>query len=485
MIKKLIPYALLVASTCCHIHAKPNVIVLLADDHGYGDLSALKVHAPDVATPNLDKLAASGILFTNGYSSHPVCSPSRAGQMTGRYQSRWGNTWYGTPDGLPEKELTLGEALKEQGYATGYIGKIHYGKHFHNTSSPMYPMNHGFDYTYGFPAHTIHFLKHSTSEAKAMGKAARKLGVGAIWMNDQKEEPVGYATEIFGEKARDFISEHKDEPFFLHLAFNAVHNFVGQLPEDWLKKHNMEGFEDWDPKKEEYITWYRRVLNCDSPMNDDPVMRKWYIGCLEYLDKEVGKIIQHLDDNDLRENTIIFYASDNGGSPRTAANNGGLSGCKYTLAEGGIRIPYFISWPAKIKAGQVSDDPVITLDIFPTAMAAVTGKSDAAPQCDGVNLLPFLTGKGEIASRDPIGWQSKTEVALRHGKWKLYNTPRNFKVNVAQVISAEKRLFDLENDPGEKDNLYESMPEKAQDMERMFAEWKEKYVGEKTVGKKL
>lgn len=455
---------------------KPNIIVLLADDHGYGDLSAMEIHAPDISTPNLDKLAASGTLFTHGYSSHPVCSPSRAGQMTGRYQSRWGNTWYGKADGLPLSEITLAEALKEHGYATGYIGKIHYGKDFHNTNSPLYPMNHGFDYTYGFPAHTIHFLKHSKKEAKAMGKAAGKLGVGPMWENDKKDEPHGYATEIFGEKAREFITKNKEKPFFLHLAFNAVHNYVGQLPDDWLKNNNMDGFEDWNPKKEEYLTWYKRVLNCASPMNNDPMMRKWYLGCLDYLDLEVGKIVNHLEKNGLRDNTIIFYASDNGGSPRTAAYNGGLAGCKYTLAEGGIRIPYFISWPGKVKAGIVSNKPVITLDIFPTAMAAATGNNNASPQCDGINLLAFLCGKDKLQERDPIGWQAKSEYALRHRNWKLYITPRNFKVNVSQVIPQNKRLFDLENDPRQENNLYLTMPEKALEMEKLFREWKTQYL---------
>ena len=184
-------------------------------------------------------------------------------------------------------------------------------------------------------------------------------------------------------------------------------------------------------------------------------------------ENEVGKIVNHLEKNGLRENTIIFYASDNGGSPRTAAYNGGLAGCKYTLAEGGIRIPYFVSWPGKIKAGLVSNKPVITLDIFPTAMAAATGKNNASPQCDGINLLPFLCGKEKLQDRNPIGWQAKSEYALRHGKWKLYNTPRNFKVNIAQVIPQNKRLFDLENDPRQENNLYLTMPEKALEMEQI------------------
>lgn len=451
---------------------QPNILLIVSDDHGYGDISCYG-GCPDVETPNLDRLAESGVRFTDAYVSHPVCSPSRAGMETGRYQSRWGNIWYGR-GGLPQDEITLAEALKNEGYTTGYFGKVHYGKSFSDDKNEKFPLNHGFDRFFGYCAHTIHYYKHTQKEARAMGKAARKLSAGQMWDQRERCDTTEYTTTLFADKACRFMSANREKPFFAQVAFNAVHNYVHQFPEEYLAKHNLPKIEDWDSSKEPYKKWYKRTLNGDQPINRDPEMRQLYLACLKRLDQEIGKLLDHLTELGLRDDTLVFYITDNGGSPRTTANNAPLSGHKYMLGEGGIRVPFIVSWPGVIPQGRVVREPVISLDIFPTATYVASGRSDSAPQSDGENLMPLLRDRTEKGIHEALFWVTKTEYAVRKGDWKLYVTRRNWTANLYNHIRAGKRLYNLRKDPGEGNNLYDKMPAKANELQEEFKRWDRK-----------
>jgi arylsulfatase A-like enzyme len=398
---------------------RPNIVVILADDLGWGDLGVQG--GTEIPTPNIDSIAKQGVRFTNGYVSCPVCSPTRAGLMTGRYQQRFGHEFNPGPVqqaeanfGLPLSETTLPQRLKAAGYATGLVGKWHLGY------KPEYhPLRRGFDEYFGFLGGA-----HSYVDARADALNPILRGADPV---DEKE----YLTDAFAREAVSFIQRHQGRPFFLYAAFNAVHNPL-QAPE-------------------KYTSRFAHIA--------DP-RRRTYAGMLSALDDAVGRILTALREAGLERNTLVFFLSDNGGPTLvTTSKNGPLREYKGTVYEGGIRVPFFLKWPAHIPAAKVYDHPVIALDIHPTCTAAA-GLTDKPPKpLDGVDLVPFLTGKRTGAPHDALYWRFGERRAIRQGDWKL-------------VMNGEStELFNLRNDIGEQNNLAAAQPARVKELQASYQAW--------------
>lgn len=449
----------------------PNILFIVVDDQGYADVGIDK-RAYDVDTPGLDRLAESGVRFDQAYASSPICSASRCGLITGVYQERQGNFWFGGP-GIPEEQYpTLAEKLKAIGYKTAYIGKHHYGQGDSDLTHRNFPLNHGFDYFFGFSSSRKHYLIHEEAKEEAFLKhrdehqpGGRSLYQGAMWEGTKKVDVEGFTTEVFGERARRYMKEHKDAPFYLHLSFNAVHNFTHQLPESYLKEKGLTGYFDYDPAKHDYMTYYKGGR---YPHNKEG--RALYLGQLHFLDLEIGRILDTLEKEGLRENTLIAYISDNGGSTPIYANNDPLRGSKYTLYEGGIRVPMIFSWPGHILQGALINNVVSGLDIFPTICAAVETNMG---QVDGLNLMPLLTGKTSNIGHEVLVWDIHYETAVRKGKWK-YRSANDISHAERQQLELEwgEYLYNLDEDPGEHRDLRYHFPDKFEELKAIYQSWR-------------
>jgi len=460
--------------TACNsiIPSKPNVILIVVDDLGYADLSCTGL-TEDVLTPNIDKLANSGTRFTQAYATSPICSPSRAGILTGAYQHRWGTYWYGGPGIHDTSFHTIAEILKANEYATGYIGKVHYGSYDNDTLNRSFPLNHGFDYFFGHTSARKHYINHNQKYEDEFQKIknendkwGQSLRQGSLWVNKQKFDTVAFSTELFGKDACRFISTHKDEKFFLQLSFNAVHNFTHQLPEDYLKQHNLSGYTDWDPAKEDYYDWYVKGRNPNNPEG-----REQYLGQLYYLDREIGRVINLLEELDLRENTLIVFVSDNGGSTPIYANNYPLRGSKYLLYEGGIRVPMIVSYPSKFSDNKIVHNIVSGMDILPL-VCSTTG-IEIPDNVDGIDISPIITGTDISIQHDTLVWDSKHEIAVRAGDWKLFIAydNRNAKYEMVDVELGE-HLYNLADDPAETIDLAKKFPDIVQQLKEYHAKWR-------------
>lgn len=432
---------------------KPNIVLIVVDDLGYADMSHTGL-ADDVSTPNIDKLAHTGVRFTNAYATSSICSPSRAGIITGCYQQRWGTIWYGGPGLHKEEFKTIPELLSPLGYKTGYVGKVHYGKHDSDTSHRSFPLNHGFDYFFGHTSHRKHYLNHQTKiekdfqlSRKENERKGQSMEQGSLWLNYDKVDTIGFATEMFGEAACKFIQKHSNEPFFLQIAFNAVHNFTHQLPEEYLKNHNLKGYHDWDPAKEEYFDWY---FQGRYPLN--PEGREHYLGQLYYLDKEIGRVMDFLEENELRENTLVIFISDNGGSTPIYANNTPLRGSKYTIYEGGIRVPLIISYPEAYQSGTVSNNLVSAMDILPT-ICKETG-AVTPDNINGIDISAVLTGKDDTVEHSVLYWLHRKDKAIRRKNMKYIWIADNWKTVEGDFgVDKGEQLYDLNTDNGESTNI--------------------------------
>lgn len=439
---------------------RPNILLIISDDQGYADIGAAGL-ATDVHTPNIDRIAEAGVRFTQGYATSPICNASRAGLITGVYQQRFGSYWYGGKGLQDDSYPTIAEVLGKAGYATGYVGKFHYGDlSLHGPEHRNFPLNHGYDFFFGNGTPRKHYLVHNTQAEQDSQKARQRfnkqgqsLRQGPMWINDKQVDLEGFSTEIYAAQASQFIMNHLEEPFFLTLSFNAVHNFTHQLPREYLEANNLEGYHDWDPSKEEYYDWYKQGRYPNNPEG-----REHYLGQLYYLDNEIGKVLDLLVQQEIYRNTIVVFISDNGGSTPIYANNTPLRGSKYTLYEGGIRVPFIISWPGKLQENLTSESVVSAMDIFPT-LCSLSG-TEIPPNLDGIDLSGLLSSANSKIIRPYLAWDTGHETAIRQGDWKL-KTARNNDHAKHEMVELElgEFLYNLVDDPGEKVNLADKHPE--------------------------
>lgn len=474
---------------------KPNFICILVDDLGYADVGFQEVVADDIQTPHIDRLANDGVVFTEAYSSAPICSTARLGFSTGRYQTRWGAYWYGQ-GGLPQDEQTIAELLREQGYQTMKVGKTHL-----NFGEKPFPLDHGFDEYLGFEHHSWDFFLLSEKdkaayEARQPGSTDRP---DFFWMGPltRNRELVSYentnTTEIFADESVKFIQRSGSDPFYLQLEFNAVHTLLTVVPDEYADKYGIpkypfnrdpeaESWEYpyWDPRKESYKKWYSDVAHL---VKLDPYGRKKYLVHLEMVDQAIGRITKALEATGQLENTFIFFSSDNGGSHQSYANNGPLRVFKYCMADGALKVPMFVSWPNGFSGGESLDAMVTHRDIFAT-IADITGAQPSKP-LDSESLLPLIAGKTEEL-HDELFWDSgRNTWAYRKGDWKLalleermyekYETDEDGLVTdpFTEIWLQEGlALYNLKDDVGETTNLIEKHPDIARDMEERYNEWR-------------
>jgi len=454
---------------------RPNILLILADDQGWADFGFLGVK-DDVRTPRLDELAAAGIAMSQAYATSPICNPSRVGLITGRYQQRWNNFYYGGGRGLPDEAVTLPERLREAGYATGYFGKVHTGGPDNAPDKPGFPLRHGFDRFFGTTCGgRVHYLHHSKAAQAEYGKAAGQMEVEPMWDDDQQIEWDGFTTEAFGAEAREFISASGERPWFAMVGFNAVHNFAWQLPAAELEARGLEPFPDWDPEKQGYREWYAGVHPRDWPEG-----RAYYLAQLECLDGEVGRLLDHVAALGQRENTLVLYTVDNGGCVPDWADNGPLAGGKYHLMEGGTRTRTLLTYPGVIPAGVRWERVFSALDVAPT-LCELLGIETEADAFDGLSQLAPLAAADQPLPRPldrALHWDTGWQWSVRKGRWKLMVTTNDDRArrsaDFEQVaVRYGTHLYDLQADPGESRNLASERPELVAELTALHRAWRE------------
>ena len=446
-----------------------NILVIVTDDQGYADLGAYEHSAPDVQTPNMDRLAARGILFTDAYTSAPVCSPSRAGWITGRHQARW-DPKSGFNCGLPQGIPTLAGILKSNGYATARFGKSDFGnKSIHKQDVYEYPLNHGFDEFLGFSAHGHDFFLLSEEiEKRTPDPKGHSAVVGPLQHNrGHKEFKDGYLTEIFTDASIDFLKRKRDAPFFVTLSYNSVHHLIHQSPKRYLDKFGVKEIPNYDPKTDgKYADWFKQFITLGSITADE--MRRYYLANLSCLDDNIGRVLDALDELKLADNTLVIFFSDNGGAPTNGAWNRPLAGAKFSLWEGGIRVPFILARPNDPHAGETWTQTISTLDILPTCLRAA-----------GIRLPADLDGQPIEKSDEArnLFWRFGPGHAVRSGDWKLLHNakvsgrkPTEGIVNRKELTKGT-RLFNLKDDLGESRDLSKTNPEVVQRLEKLYAAW--------------
>jgi arylsulfatase A-like enzyme len=404
---------------------KPNILLIVGDDMGYADVG---FHGcKDIPTPNLDALAASGVRFTNGYVSGPYCSPTRAGLMTGRYQTRFGHEFNpGAGHGLPLSEKTLADRLKAAGYVTGLVGKWHLG-----AQPEMHPQRRGFDEFFGF-----------------LGGAHSYFASAGILRGCEPVNELDYTTDAFGREAVAFIERHRGHPWFLYLAFNAVHTPM-HATDDRLAK-------------------FPRVAD---------KQRRTYDAMMLAMDEAIGRVRKAISASGQERNTLVAFISDNGGPamPGVTVNgscNDPLRGSKRTTLEGGIRVPFLVSWPSRLKPG-VFAQPAIQLDLHVTALAAAGVAVRPDWKLDGVDLLPFMRGEKSGPPHDALYWRFGEQMAIRVGEYKLVRYDSNADTRTGgrkQPVTAA-RLYNLTKDVGETKDLSAAMPDKRGELQSQWDAW--------------
>ncbi len=410
---------------------KPNILVIVSDDHGYADVGFNGGKA--VPTPHLDALAASGVRCTSGYVSHPFCSPTRAGLLTGRYQQRFGhenNPAYNPTDavaGLPLTEKLLPQFLQEAGYRTGWIGKWHLG------ATPAHtPWARGFEQTYGFIGGGHSFSGWPIDVNKEYNVPLTRDGRATT-------EVPAHLTEAFGKEAAAFITRDAGVPWMLYLAFNAPH--TPHMP-------TVEREQQFAEVK-------------------DPVRRKC-LAQISLLDDAIGTVTKALAASGQTQDTLIFFFSDNGGTPPSlGADNTPLRGNKGMVYDGGIRVPFLISWPAQLEAGSTYARPVSSLDVTATALSLAGVPFPAERKLDGVNLIPFLKGDATGLPHANLFWRTGggQSYAVRSGDWKLVRKGKQ-----------PDELYDLASDIAETKDLAAALPEVAASLAAALAAWNKELV---------
>ena len=454
----------------------PNVIIILADDLGYGDIGANG--STVISTPHIDELAANGVRLTDGYASAAVCSPMRAGLYTGRYQNRFGYEYNPTANyernadaelGLPVDETTLGDMMREAGYATGLVGKWHLG-----AREQYQPLKRGFDEFFGLLGGGTSYLdpaapgahswpRPTTSSSESIGPrspgANRGEGPRAIMDGYEVVEVDEYLTDVFADRAVDFIERRAGEPFFLMLAPTAPHTPIQAT--------------------DEYVSRFAHIEEEGARI---------FAAMVSSVDDMVGRVTATLRDHGLEENTLVVFLSDNGCinyMPAVICTNSPLSGGKRYHLDGGIRVPYLLKWPAGLPQGEVYGMPASTLDLYSTLASAVGSDARTA---DSVDLLPYLRGEEEAAPHEYLFWRFLPNAAVRSGKWKLWRVDLTDQ-DPASVLSRGARLLpeqdyppvsahgqitvlhDLEADIGEQENVADQHPEVVERLEAALASW--------------
>ena len=405
---------------------RPNILVIVGDDMGYADVG---FHGcKDIPTPNLDALAASGVRFANGYVTGPYCSPTRAGLLTGRQQTRFGHEYNpGGANGLPLTESTLPDHLKEAGYVTGMVGKWHLG-----SKPEQVPQQRGFNDFFGF-----------------LSGAHSYFNAGGILRGTEPIKELDYTTDAFGREAVAYVERNKGKPWMLYLAFNAVHTPLDATKDRLAKFASIEN-----------------------------KTRRTYAAMMSAMDDNIGRVIKALKDSGQYENTLVTFVSDNGGPTMNGVTvngsiNAPLRGSKRTTLEGGIRVPFLVSWPARIKPA-VFDPIAIQMDLHATALAAAGVPAKAEWKLEGVNLLPYLSGENKASPHDALYWRFGEQMAIRQGDWKLVRYDTNADSNAGRgkkQPTSSAKLYNLSSDIHEDKDLSAEMPEKAKELQARWDEW--------------
>jgi arylsulfatase A-like enzyme len=415
---------------------RPNVVLVMMDDLGYGDLGSYGVQ--DAKTPTLDRLAREGVRLTDAYANGPVCTPTRAALISGRYQQRVGLEWLltGSPEdlkrGLAVTGMSLPALLKQNGYTTGLFGKWHLG------FKPEFgPNAHGFDEFAGFLAGAHDYFADRSP-----------IGVPDLYENTGPIKAAGYLTDDITRRSVDFIDRHAARPFFLEVAYNAVH-WPFQPPE----------LNPSDPRRSA-----SRPLR-QFPDDEVPATRRDYVSMLEHADRGVGTILAALERRNIAANTLVIFTNDNGGE--WLSRNAPLYHRKATLWEGGIRVPLILRWPQRLPAGKTTAQVAVTMDLSASILAATGTKSPAGYRPDGIDLLPSLAGQAPVVERQ-LFWRisrpERQQKAVRSGRWKML------------VDGGQYLLFDLVDDPGERHDLAHQHTDMVRNLKGRLAEW-ERDVG--------
>lgn len=443
-------------------HQRPNILFIVADDLGYGDLGCYG--GKDIPTPHLDALAAGGVRFTSGYVTAPMCAASRAALLTGRYQTRFGFEFnpIGAKNeepgiGLPLGEKTIADRLRDAGYATALVGKWHLGG-----TAPFHPQRRGFDEFFGF-LHEGHYfvpppwqgvttwLRRKTLPDGSQGRWTSPDG-RIVWSThlgyhepdydadnpilrgSQPADERANLTDAFTRESCDFIARHMTQPWFLYLAYNAPHS-------------PMQGTDA-------YMAKFAHI---------EDIHRRIYTAMVSHLDDSVGTVMAKLRETGMEENTLVFFVSDNGGPTKElTSSNAPLRGGKGELLEGGIRVPFIMSWKGRIKP-RVLDAPVISMDAVATALEL--GRANAKPaNPDGRSLLPLLTGVTDETPHAALFWRVANKNAVRQGDWKLIRERGAW------------QLYNLANDIGEAKDLAPGEAKRVAELTSLWSEWNAKQV---------
>jgi len=433
----------------------PNIVMVLADDLGYGDLGCYgnRLHH----TPHIDALAAEGIRLTSGYVTAAVCSPSRAGLMTGRHQQRHGyeyNLGGRSRFGLSLEERTLANLMKHAGYATGMIGKWHLGN-----AEKFSPLERGFDEFYGITEGGTTYATPRTPDIVSIpaGKPPERGGQWAIRKGRETVVEDTYITDAFTREGVDFIRRHRDEPFFLYLSYTSPHTPLQAKGSDVKRNSDIDG-----------------------------LLGQVYAAMITALDDGVGRVTAALRESGLEENTLVIFFSDNGGALYVpVADNGPLNGGKRYQYEGGHRVPFIVKWPDRLPRGSVYDAPVVSLDLYPTLASAAGVEGAMHRDHDGVDVIPHLSDRIPGSPHERLFWRADPNRAIRQGKWKLWqvnNAPpgskdmnhRRLPVDQIPADSPDGQqilLFDLSSDLGERMNVAEDHPEIVTELLSALDDW--------------
>ena len=467
--------------------ARPNVLIIVTDDQGYADMSAYSHAAADVSTPNMDRIAAKGLLFTRAYVTAPVCSPSRAGWNIGRYPQRWDLNLGQTP-GLPKEGKTIAEYFKSAGYATGKVGKNDFGRGYHSQEGREYPLNHGYDEFLGFSSHAHdYFLLSEGIEKTTPDPYGHSAALGTLFENrGRRSFETGYLTDIFTDRGIQFLEGHRNEPFFLHMAYNSVHTLVHEVPERYARKFAVKPIPKYDPKTMgKYVDYYDKYAQLGAI--SDGEMRKYYLANLACLDDNIGRLLDSIDRLGLAENTLVVFFSDNGGTQHGGGSNRPLRGTKSTTFEGGIRVPFMMRWPGTLPAGETYSHRVSTLDVLPTCLEAAGIPVAQSAKLDGQNFLQAAkTGAPSPTERRPLFWHYRDRWAVMSGEWKLVRSPDAGGPRAHQILyegdSADPRpaLFNLTKDPSEQHDLSKANPKVVERLNRLFEDWRREVRSEAT-----